>query len=153
MTRPNRADSSVSIERARPEQWPQIEDLLRARALPLEGAKEHLSEFLVAVDSGGVLGAAALEVYAPYGLLRSVAVVDDRAGKGLGTALVRALLERARSGGVRDVFLLTTTAAEWFPRFGFAVARREELPEELNSSEELRGACPRSAIAMRAGLR
>ena len=51
---------------------------------------------------------------------------------------------------MRDVYLLTTTAPDWFPRFGFTVARREELPEVLNASEELRGACPSSAVAMRA---
>ncbi len=100
--------------------------------------------------SGAVLGVAGLERYGNVGLLRSVAVGDNLAGNGLGTALVRALLERAREGGVRDVFLLTTTAPDWFPRFGFTVARREELPEVLNASEELRGACPSSAVAMRA---
>ena len=53
---------------------------------------------------------------------------------------------------MRDVYLLTTTAPDWFPRFGFTVTRREELPEVLDASEELRGACPGSAVAMRAVL-
>jgi amino-acid N-acetyltransferase len=142
------------IRPARSGDWPSIRGLLEARHLPTGGAETHLPDFLVATSetSGVVLGVAGLERYGEIGLLRSVAVGDDLAGKGLGTALVRALLERAREGGVRDVFLLTTTAADWFPRFGFTVARREELPDALNASEELRGACPSSAIAMRAVL-
>lgn len=142
------------IRPARSSDWPSIRGLLEARHLPTGGAETHLPDFLVATSetSGVVLGVAGLERYVDVGLLRSVAVVDDLAGKGLGTALVRALLERARGGGVRDVYLLTTTAPDWFPRFGFTVARREELPEVLNASEELRGACPSSAVAMRAVL-
>ena len=143
-----------SIRLARASDWPSIRALLEARHLPTDGADTHLPDFIVATNetSGAVLGVAGLERYGNVGLLRSVAVADNLAGNGLGTALVRALLERARGGGVRDVFLLTTTAPDWFARFGFTVARREELPEVLNASEELRGACPRSAVAMRAVL-
>ncbi len=145
---------TLPIRPARASDWPGVRDLLEARQLPTAGAETHLPDFLVATSetSGAVLGVAGLERHGDVGLLRSVAVVDDVAGKGLGTALVRALLERARGGGVRDVYLLTTTAPDWFPRFGFTVARREELPEVLNASEELRGACPSSAVAMRAVL-
>ena len=143
------------IRPARASDWPSIRALLEARHLPTEGAETQLPAFLVATNetSGAVLGVAGLERYGDVGLLRSVAVVDDLAGKGLGTALVRALLDRARGGGVRDVYLLTTTAPDWFPRFGFTVVRRAELPEVLNASEELRGACPSSAVSMRAVLR
>jgi amino-acid N-acetyltransferase len=143
------------VRPARSGDWPSIRGLLEARRLPTGGAETHLPDFLVATSEPGgrMLGVAGLERYGSIGLLRSVAVADDQAGKGLGSTLVRALLERARESGVRDMFLLTTTAPEWFPRFGFAVTRREQLPEALNSSEELRGACPSSAVAMRAVLR
>lgn len=146
---------TAPIRPARSSDWPSIRGLLEARHLPTGGAETHLPDFLVATSqtSGVVLGVAGLERYGDIGLLRSVAVVDDLAGKGLGTALVRALLERARGDGVRDVFLLTTTAADWFPRFGFTIARREDLPDVLNASEELRGACPSSAVAMRTAFR
>lgn len=144
-----------SIRSARPGDWARIRELLDSRQLPTEGAEAHLATFLVATDEpvGAIVGVAGLERYGRIGLLRSVAVEAGLASKGLGAALVRALLERARADGVRELFLLTTTAADWFPRFGFTVARREELPEVLNASEELRGACPSSAVAMRIVLR
>ena len=82
---------TLPIRPARGSDWHSIRDLLEARHLPTEGAETHLPEFLVATSetSGEVLGVAGLERYGDVGLLRSVAVLDDLAGKGLGTALVR----------------------------------------------------------------
>jgi len=93
-----------------------------------------------------------VEVYGQAGLLRSVAVDAKRRGKGLGERLTKAALELARNRGVRDIYLLTTTAGNFFPRFGFTAIPRAELDPALNQSEELRGACPASALAMRAAL-
>jgi amino-acid N-acetyltransferase len=62
---------------------------------------------------------------------------------------VRAALERARALGLRELYLLTTSASDYFPRFGFERIGREALPSSLQASEEMRGACPSSAAAMR----
>ncbi len=85
-------------------------------------------------------------------LLRSVAVVGAEEGRGVGEALVRRTLSTAAAQGVREVYLLTTTAAGYFPRFGFQVVERSALPAALEASTELRGACPASATAMRLTL-
>ena len=139
-----------TLRAARPEDWPGIRRLLEARDLPVEGAQVHLAEFLVATGtSTDVIGVAGLERHGDVGLVRSVAVAADEAARGLGTALTRAVLSRARREGLRSLYLLTTTAATWFPRFGFAVVSRDELPAALNASAELRGACPSTAVAMR----
>ena len=149
MTRLPLTNPTVSIGPARPEHWPQIEELLLSRSLPLQGAKEHLGDFVVAVDSGTVLGTAALEVYGSHGLLRSLAVREQVAGRGLGTQLVKAVLARAESLGLRELYLLTTTAAAYFKRFGFERISVQDVPSELSPSQELRGACPASATVMR----
>jgi amino-acid N-acetyltransferase len=143
-----------SIRPARADDWPAIQALLEARNLPLDGAESHLGDFLVAPRSAseGVAGVAGLERYGNVGLLRSVAVADDLAARGLGTALLRALLRLAGERGIETVYLLTTTAADWFPRFGFTAVRREDLPRALGESAELRGACPGTAIAMQLRL-
>jgi amino-acid N-acetyltransferase len=45
--------------------------------------------------------------------------------------------------------LLTETADEYFPRFGFTAVERTELPVELEASPELRGgACVTTAGAL-----
>jgi amino-acid N-acetyltransferase len=50
---------------------------------------------------------------------------------------------------VREIYLLTTTAEHFFPRFGFARIPRADVAPTVRASEEFRGACPDSAIAMR----
>ena len=143
------------IRPARIEDWPSIRTLLEARDLPIDGAEAHVPDFLVATTGApdALIGVAGLERYGEVGLIRSVAVANDVAAQGLGTTLVRRLLERARELGIGAVYLLTTTAASWFPRFGFTVIRREDLPQTLGASAELRGACPASAVAMQLSLR
>ncbi len=140
--------SDVRIRPATPEDWGAVEQLLRARQLPLAGARAHLQHFLVAVEGETAVGCIGLERYGDTGLLRSLAVAETHAGRGTGRALVSGLLDLAGRLGLRDVWLLTTTAADYFPRFGFEVVAREALPSSLGASEELRGACPASATAM-----
>jgi amino-acid N-acetyltransferase len=139
-----------TLRPAHADDWPSIRALLEARDLPLDGAETHVGDFLVATNgaTGSLIGVAGLERYGSLGLVRSVAVADDVAAQGLGSALVRALLQRAGEQGLGAVYLLTTTAAGWFPRFGFRVVRREDVPQALGESAELRGACPSTAVAM-----
>jgi len=143
-----------TLRAARAEDWPSIRKLLEARDLPVDGAEAHLPEFLVATSgaSGDVIGVAGLERYGDVALVRSVAIAHAEAARGLGTALTRAVVNHAREGGLRALYLLTTTAATWFPRFGFTVVARGELPAVLNESAELRGACPTTAVAMQLHL-
>ena len=126
-----------------------VEALLQAAALPVAGLTPALADFFVAEDRGRVVGAIGLERYGPDALLRS-AVVDPAArGTGIGVALVERLLAHAGEHGVRAVYLLTTTAEQYFPRFGFDRITREDVPETVKASVEFREACPASAVVMR----
>ena len=142
----------MNIHTAKITDLPDILTLLKASALPVAGIDEHVETTLIARDQGKIMGCAAVEVYGQAGLLRSVAVEAGRRGEGLGERLTKAALELARQRGVRTVYLLTTTASHFFPRFGFTAIPRAELDPALEQSEELRGACPASALAMRASL-
>jgi N-acetylglutamate synthase-like GNAT family acetyltransferase len=144
--------AGVSLRPARPADYPAVAGLLDAAGLPTAGLSPSLADFLVAEAGDGLVGAVGLEVYGGVALLRSAVVGTAAQGRGAGTALVVGLLEHARARGVRDVYLLTNTAEDWFPRFGFARIRREAVPAALNASAEFRGACPDSAVVMRATL-
>ena len=144
---------SVIIRNAKAEELSKVLQLIERAELPDAGVQDHLSTFLVAEDEDGLLGTAGLEVYERVGLLRSVAVDTDIRGKGLGARLVESILELAREKDLEAVYLLTTTADKYFPKFGFETIRREEIDPRLNSSEELRGACPQTAICMKLSLR
>jgi len=142
----------MNIQAAKTTDLPDMLALLKAAALPVAGIERHVETALVARDAQQLLGCAAVEVYGQAGLLRSVAVAAARRGEGLGQRLTKAALELARKRGVKTVYLLTTTASHFFPRFGFAAIPRAELDPALEQSEELRGACSASALAMRASL-
>ena len=137
------------LRRARETDLEEVKALLTTSSLPLEGVDEAFSNFIVAEGGPSIVGTAGLELYGRFALLRSAAVVKGWQGYGVGRALIGEVISRARSRNVDSVFLLTTTAENYFPSFGFQKIERAELPVELNESAELRGACPDTATVMR----
>ena len=128
-------------------------ELLRRSNLPLEGVEaSSMADFVVAESEGMIVGVAGLELYRQSALLRSVAVEENWRGSGVGHALIDRALSRTQEQGIHDVFLLTTTAREYFPRFGFACIEREAVPEPMQASAEFQGACPDTAVCMRKTL-
>jgi len=139
---------NIRLRQAGAADWPAVAALLRANALPLDGAEAHLATFVVATSGVEVVGVAGAEVHGDLALLRSVAVAPGLHGRGLGQSLVRTLLDEARRRSIRQVFLLTTTAADYFAGFGFRRLSREHAPRALQASTQFQGACPDSAALM-----
>ncbi len=132
------------------EDWKPIADLLRSADLPLDGAQDHLDGFVTAFDGDTLAGVAGIERYGSCGLLRSVVVRNRNAG--LGRLLVQRLIQSARDNGLTCLILLTTTAADYFPRFGFIRISRDHVPDPVKASAEFQGACPTSAVVMQLTL-
>jgi amino-acid N-acetyltransferase len=143
---------SQTIEAARSGDLPAILSLLERGGLPAAGLDQHLEAAVVAREGTRVLGCAAVEQYGDAGLLRSVAVDPSSRGLGLGIRLTEAALTLARSRGVRTVYLLTETAARFFPRFGFRPISREEVAPAVRRSVEFTEVCAVTAQAMVAEL-
>ena len=125
-----------------------VEGLLSANDLPLDGVEENLSGFIVAEEAGRVIGAVGLEKFGSIALLRSAVVSNEHRGSGVGRRLVEHILERAEKDGIEELFLLTTTAEDYFPRFGFTRTTRLAVPPAVKGSAEFRGACPDTALVM-----
>ena len=142
----------VVIEKASPEDTAAILALLAENKLPLDGIRDHLGTAVVARSGGEVVGVAALELYADGALMRSVAVSPALQGHGLGHRLTDAVLQLARDLRAPQAYLLTTTAAHYFPRFGFERIERRDVPSSVQQSIEFRFACPASAVVMRKHL-
>jgi amino-acid N-acetyltransferase len=138
----------VHIERASHADGPSILQLLREAGLPIDGLVEHLNTAVVARDGAALLGCAALEVYPEGALLRSVVVAPAARGRGLGQRLTEAAITLAESLGAPALYLLTTSAEAYFPRFGFVRTTRERVPASVQQSIEFRSACPASAVVM-----
>ena len=99
-----------------------------------------------------IVGSAALEVYPDGALLRSVAVAPELQGQGLGHELTDAAIRLARDLQVPAIYLLTTTAERFFPKFGFERIERADVPATVQTSIEFTSACPSSATVMRKSL-
>ena len=139
---------TFSLRQANPADWPAIESLLRANQLPLQGAREHLSTFVIAQSGGKVVGCAGVEPRGDVALLRSVAVAPGLHAQGIGREMVLLVLHEAQRRSFKAVYLLTTTARDYFRRLGFVLADRASAPRALQQSAEFQGACPASADCM-----
>ncbi|TBV81079.1 MAG: N-acetyltransferase [Desulfobulbaceae bacterium] len=108
-------------------------NLLLAR--PLSSLYDHLRDFKVALsvgaDSGEVLGVCALHIcWENLAEIRSLAVVENVHGRGVGRTLVRSCLDNARDLGISRVFTLTYQP-EFFKKMGFSPIDKSELPHKV----------------------
>lgn len=134
---------------ALPEDLSAVEDLLTASGLPLEGLRDAFANFVVAQSGDEIVGVAGLELCCDHALLRSVAVQPEWRSHGIGRALVTRVIADAEARGIPALFLLTTTAARYFPSFGFRAITRDQVPGDVRETAEFRDACPASATVMR----
>ncbi len=132
----------------------QIRDLLRACDLPTEDVTAALlSHFLVARTPERLIGCVGLE---PTGgraaLLRSLAVAPHHRGLGVAARLCDEIEEQARADNVSELYLLTTTASDYFATRGYCRVDGGALPESVRATAEFRQLCPATAVAMKKDL-
>ena len=149
----NTATSGITLRRASPDDLTAVENLLMKTNLPVEGVKDSIGSFVVAESDGRVMGVGGVEPCGDYGLLRSVAVDPVARGRGVGAAVTERLIADAEASGLRALYLLTTTAENYFPSFGFDKTSRETVPDAIAQTAEFRDICPSSATVMHRALR
>ncbi len=92
---------------------------------------ENLRDFFVMEEDGALTGACALHIsWDGLAEVRSLAVRQDRTGKGVGTALVRNCLAEARTLEAERVFVLTYQSP-FFRKLGFSDIDKKELPHKI----------------------
>jgi amino-acid N-acetyltransferase len=154
------ASTEVGIRNAAPADVPAIERLLADADLPTAGVAEIISansrDFFVAEAGEGeekqLVGVAGLEVCCNNALLRSVAVRPEWRSHAVGRELVRRIVREGEGRGLHALYLLTTTAEHYFPRFGFERIERTAVAPEIAETVEFKSACPASAVAMKKTL-
>lgn len=145
----NPRDAAIQLSLAAVRDLGDVERLLQLVDLPIDGLRDQFPEAYVIVRRAGeLIAAGGLERYGEVCLLRSIAVAPSARRTGVGRAIVDDRLARARDGGARAVYLLTTTAAAYFVRIGFSPADRDRVPHELALAPEFAGACPASATCL-----
>jgi amino-acid N-acetyltransferase len=92
---------------------------------------EQLRDFIVFEADGSIAGVCALHVsWDGIAEIRSLAVRQDKAGRGIGSELVRHCLGEAGQLRVERVFVLTYQAA-FFRKLGFVDVDKKELPHKI----------------------
>lgn len=128
----------------------EVLDLLTGAELPVEDlTDEILKNFMVARGKdNSIIGVVGIEIFQENGLLRSLAVQPAYRGKGLGRQLTRKIESLARSNGIKTLYLLTITAADFFPKFEYQVIQRERAPGSIRNTAEFNNLCPVSAVCL-----
>ena len=103
-------------------------------------------------EEESILAIGGIEVFAPYALLRSVAVLPEQRGRGLARKIVGQLESLAKKKDVAEIFLLTTDAAGYFENLGYRVRDRSHVPSEISSTSQFSDLCPSSSILMSKSL-
>lgn len=98
---------------------------------PASEITESLRDFFVFEEDGCIRGVSALYIWAAdLGEIRSLAVKDEHARRGIGSRLVEACLNEARALGIKKVFALTYKTA-FFDKLGFRAVEKALLPQKI----------------------
>ena len=91
----------------------------------------NLQTFLVAELDGRIVGCCALEIiWSDLAEVKSLAVDENHKGSGVGSSLVNAAVEKAKTLKLPKVFGLTLKP-QFFEKLGFKVVDKGELPMKV----------------------
>jgi amino-acid N-acetyltransferase len=99
---------------------------------PRELLEREIDRFVVAEHDQAIIGCAALYPFPneAAGELACLAVHPDFRRDGYGAAIADEIEQRAKSAGLKRLFVLTTKSEHWFIERGFRKAGVDDLPEE-----------------------
>lgn len=131
-------EENINLRKAKIGDVPQIHTLVNSFATRGEmlgrsrsELYEGLRDFFVVELDDAILGCSALHInWEDLAEVRSLAVLPEGQGKGLGRLLVNACVEEARSLGIPRVYALTYRP-DFFERVGFSKVSKESLPHKV----------------------
>jgi amino-acid N-acetyltransferase len=126
----------------------QVLRMLQAQKLPVTDINEDTILYQL-LDTERLIGTAGLDIFDDCALLRSVSVIAGVQGKGYGRSLNDQVERFAKESGINCIYLITTTAKDFFERQGYCVIKREDAPAAIKDTEQFAGLCPSSAVVMK----
>lgn len=131
---------------------PYARELLKDNELPYSDLEnESVQLFSIQLDDQNI-GIIGFEQYKKHGLLRSFVIEEQYRSKGLGAWILRDFEKMALDEGIKEFYLLTTTADKFFARNGYEIYKRNSVPISIANTIEFNNICPISAICMRKKL-
>lgn len=143
------AMKDIRVTAFRSDDRPELYAMLEMSELATEDlTPKMLADFLIARQDGVLVGIAGLERYPKAGLLRSVVVDKSLRGVGLGRRLVMSMEDRARGRGLKQLYLLTTTADAFFLAMDYRPLDRLDAPPGIRHSQQFSRICPSDSTFM-----
>jgi amino-acid N-acetyltransferase len=142
---------TLTFESAQAADLDGIRAVLAASELPVADVEAVVPDFLLA-KWGQIIGTVALEHAGEAALVRSLCVAPEFRGQAVGTRLLSAIEEVARSRGVRELYLLTTSSVAFFERHGYSPTPRAMVPASIRGTMQFLSLCPSTAICMHKSL-
>lgn len=96
-----------------------------------DAIQESIDDWIVVNGDESIVACGSLYFYSPHlAEVRSLAVDENTEGAGLGSAIVKALIEEAQRRGVHTLFALTRVVP-FFERLGFTRSEKNWFPEKI----------------------
>jgi len=126
------------IRKARIEDIKQIQKLINSFAKQnlmldrsLNELYDNLRDFWVYVENNKIVGCAGLHIcWDDLVEIKSVAVVKNKQGKGIGKKLILTCLDEAKQLGAKRIFVLTYKP-DYFKKLGFKRVKTSDLPHKI----------------------
>lgn len=109
-------------------------------------------QLFVIEDRSKVIGTVVVEYDYKHALLRSLSVAEEYRNKDIGKQLVAFIEDYVRKQGVQTIYIITTTAPEFFSKKNYQKTERNEVPEFIQHTSEFSSICPSSATIMKKDL-
>ena len=122
--------------------------LLAANELPTDDLGDASIALFGAYEGTQLVGVIGLQTCGDVGLLRSLAVERARRTRGVARLLCETVFARAREQQLESLWLLTTSAQDYFARHGFSAVSRDDAPPPIRSTTQFTSLCPASAVVM-----
>lgn len=139
------AELKIAVRR---EERQQAINMLENHGLPISDIQEDTLLYVL-YNNSKIMGTGGLEIFEDCALLRSVSVIKEAKGKGYGTFIVDSLESFAKESGINCLYLITTTAKDFFDRHGFCTINREEVPPAIKQTAQFSSLCPSTAVVMK----
>jgi len=128
-----------------------IKKLLEENGLPTEDIDDHV-KLLALVGEDGIIGTGGLEYCEDNALMRSICVKPAYRGLGFGRVITMQLESLVMEKNIGNIFLLTTTAKDYFQKLGYELVERNDVPLAIKNTSEFSVTCPSSATVMMKSL-
>lgn len=125
--------------------------LLKKNNLPTEDLDPG-KQLFVAEEGDEVIATVAVEYDFNDALLRSLSVTEEKRSSGVGGQLVDFIEDYAKKQGIQTIYLLTTTAADFFQKRGYQIIDRSNIPVFIQNTKEYSVLCASSSTLMKKEL-